>query len=277
MRYLPPTAAAALALSASLGCGDGSAFFDDPSLIVMETAVEPESVAPGDTIRVTVTARNPTGILLRIEYSCAALSFDVLAPDGTAVDGGDGFQGCLYILEGRPPRHELVIPPGGAERQEFTWTAQRRPYGTSIPPGRYEIVGLVRVPDGPRSAPVPVDVVPVLELSTEVTPSPAAVGAAVNIEVTVANRARRAVTIAEFSSCGFGVWVKREAAPLLRLSNCSPPDPEVTLRPGERLQGVLRWTPAEPGAYRVFVQLALPGEPRLRTVTPLLVGSSGPP
>jgi hypothetical protein len=267
MKRLPVGAGAALVLAA-VGCGD--ILFDDPSLLVVRASVQPGSLAPGDTVHIAVTAHNPTDNIFRLEYHCEAFNFKVLAPDGTRADHGDDYF-CVFIGKRPPPTQVLVLFPGESKTETFTWTAVRPYNGGAFAPGKYQVVGVLNVRDGPRSAPVPVQVLPLLHLSTEVTPSPAALADTVSIRVDVSSEARRPITMSEFSSCGFGVWAKREGADLARLSDCSSPDPEVTLQPGERLEGVLYWTPSEPGDYRIFVQLVIPGYLHIRTVTPLQV------
>ncbi|UCC49218.1 MAG: hypothetical protein JSV41_03285 [Gemmatimonadota bacterium] len=255
--------------------------FEDPSLISVATSLDRDSLHPGDTLRITVTATNPTDQRVRVRLSDCGCgceggpAFEVRTPDGAVVDGPTG-GGCFLL---QPEPGELELGPGQAESAEFIWTAQKVQcggdgcYDRSVTPGGYFVVGLLPVWDREalESDPIPIVILPVLTLNADVDPPVAAVGDAVNVHVAVTNETNRAVTIPAFSSCRFGVWVMRGDAVVDFLTDCSTADPEVTLGPKERLEGLARWRASEAGEYEILVQLVWREQPRLRALAALQV------
>ena len=266
---------AAAALAAGPGCGEGSIFdnptVEDPTVLTLTTSVEPDSVLPGDTMWITVTAKNQTRDVFRLEYDpCEmGLVYSIMTLDGRKVDGV--FRMC-YVNEDIERRTIILeLGPGEIAEQRFGWTARVPFYGHGQAPSDYEVVGAFQAPGRPQSGPVPIRVLPLLPLDVETDPAIATSGDTVTIRVSVTNVSYEPADIPAFSSCGFGVWIRQGGQVTHRLTYCSSPDPIVAIRPGDRMEGMVEWRPEEAGDYEIFVQLVWPGQTGLQKLASLQV------
>lgn len=155
-------AGTALLAAASLACEDAQAPADDLSAIVVRVSVNHDTIRADETVHVTISATNPTDrrVSCRRGESCGPLlEFEVRSAGGTLVRAP--VDDCVRYTPVPPvmdPTTWLEFGPGETRQSEFGWTPQR---GTeAFTPGRYAVIGLLRVPGGPRSDPVWVEILP---------------------------------------------------------------------------------------------------------------------
>ncbi len=260
------------AVLAAVSACDKSPTFADPSSLAISVSVEPDSVVPGNTMWITVKAKNPTRRLLRYEYiGCdGGIGYSVTTSEGDKA-GGIMLGNCIYFTA--PEKRVLEIGPGEEVEQRFSWTATHNYYKYGLHPGEYKVVGWFHVDSrAETSEAVSIDVLSMLPLEVESRPSDAAAGETVSIQVGVTNASSGPVEgVPVFSSCGFGVWIKRDGQFIDHLTECSSPDSLMTLTPGQRIEGVVTWQPSEPGDYEILVQLAWPGQANSPVIKPLRV------
>jgi len=276
-----------LLAGAALACDDGLGPLEellgpleDPSVITVSASIDRDSVRPGETLHVIVTATNPTTRRVSLDpgWNCGPLlDIEVRSADGTLVRSADG--GCLIPLSvdydwTRP----VEFAPGEIKQGEVGWTAQRA-YWTAdsgivskaVPSGIYEIVVLLNVRGGSRSEAFLVKVLPVLTLTVDIEPAAPAPGDTVTITATVTNESDKQVIVPDLGSCRFGLWVGRAGSVVAYLTECPWEEPQVALFPHRSTWRALRWPADEPGDYVIVAHLAGTVQPDLLITRPLVV------
>ena len=271
-RVLSFLAGAAAVLAATSACGEGPTS-SDPWDLAISVAIDRDSTFPGDTVRVTVTATNTTDGIVLIELwhrENLGYSVRVAGDEDASLSCGRPDYGEALIRD--PPR-KLVFLPWESKSTTDIWTGVSFT-GRGAGAGSYEVVGFVCVndPKRPASAPVPLEVLAVLDMEIQIHPPVGVLGDSVVVGVALSNRSGHTVAVPQFSSCGFGVWVMRDGRSVEFLGYCSSPDPIVELESGETMGGQMTWTPTEAGEYEVFVQVVWGGQDgTYQWVAPLIV------
>lgn len=248
---------------------------EDLSVLQVSVRLNRSSLRPGDTLRITVIATNPTDRTLRFELpACARFftfeverisdapneadnttsvgRFDIIGEPGTRQPVLDHVVCGLFPAQREPEPHLFEFAPGQSKKAEFGWTAQIQ-RSRSLPPGRYEVIGALGA-GGPRSGPVPVQVLSILTLTLDIDPLIPGVGDSVTITATLKNEDDQAVMVPDLFSCRFGVWARRADSNVAFLTGCPVTETLIRLRPGQQRERTVSWEVLEPGVYELFAQ-----------------------